>query len=703
MKDEWGNRELRTENREHSSFPIHPSSFILHPFLLALLLIAGCIHREPTRPNVLLITLDTFRADRLGTATPNLMRLASDGIRFANAESAVPLTLPSHATILSGVLPLHHGLRNNGAGSFPADRDTLATLFSRAGYRTGAFVSAFVLDHRFGLNRGFDVYDDAVVRDPGSASSYDAERRGGDTVDSALAWLKQRDVRPFFAWVHLYDAHAPYAPPAPYPQTYDGEIAYVDAQVGRLLSAIDRQQTIVVFVGDHGESLGEHGELTHGLLLYEPTLHVPFVMSAPGLLRARIVREPVSSVDLAPTVASLAGITFSGGIDGRDLAKALKAGDEPKPAELYAETEYPAIFGWSDLAALRRGNLKYIASTTPELYDLGADPREDRNVLADQRRAYHDLSTRLTGMRAGAASPKAQPSPIDEESKAKLASLGYVAPTSLVSTAGPRPAPQVMAPLFRSFEEATWATNDGRVDEAISILKTIVAKDTHNPVFRSTLAKALRQRGQLDAAIQLYQESVAIAPDDPEAWYNLAVALEEGGHVREAGIAIREAIRRDPSRPEAHNALGIAYSNEGNLQAAREEFNRSLAIDPRDARSYNNIGNVDRAEGRLDDAATAYRQALALSPNYVDALNGIGVIEVQRDDPKAALAHFDRALQIAPLFFEAQLNRGIALQLLGDRTGAAAQLRALIAALPQGAEFAAQRRAAEALLAGLKR
>jgi choline-sulfatase len=683
--------------------PIHPSSFCLHPLLLLLLLIAACTPRETSHPNVLLITLDTFRADRLGAATPNLMRLAGDGVRFANAESAVPLTLPSHATILSGVLPLHHGLRNNGAGSFPADRDTLATLFSRAGYRTGAFVSAFVLDHRFGLNRGFDIYDDAVVRDPGSPSSYDAERRGGDTVDRALDWLRHGDARPFFAWVHLYDAHAPYAPPAPFPQTYDGEIAYVDAQVGRLLSAVDRQKTIVVFVGDHGESLGEHGELTHGLLLYEPTLHVPFVLSAPGLLEPRVVREPVSSIDLAPTVASLAGLAFDSRIDGRDLAKVLKAGDEPKRTELYAETEYPAIFGWSDLAALRRGNLKYIASSKPELYDVGADPQEKRNVLGDERRAYHDLSTQLAGMRAGATSPKAQPSPIDDEAKAKLASLGYVAPTSLTNTAGPRPDPRSMAPLFRSFEDATWATNEGRVDEAITILKTIVGKDPRNPVFRSTLARALRQTGQLDAAIQLYQESVAIAPDDPEAWYNLAVALQEGGHAREAGIAIREAIRRDPSRPEAHNALGIAYSNEGNLQAAREEFNRSLAIDPRDARSYNNIGNVDRAEGRLDQAATAYQQALALAPNYVDALNGMGVIEVQRDNPKAAIVHFDRALQIAPTFFEAQLNRGIALQLLGDRAGAAAQLRELLAALPRGGEFDAQRHAAEALLAGLRK
>ncbi|HYU25232.1 MAG TPA: sulfatase, partial [Thermoanaerobaculia bacterium] len=248
------------------------------------ILFAAC-HREKPRYNVLLITLDTFRADR---PAPKL-----DGVVFANADSPVPLTLPAHSSLLSGVRPSQHGLRNNGAGSFPADRETLATILSKNGYRTGAFVSSFVLDHRFGLNRGFDVYDDEVERDPTDATAAEeAERRGGATVDRALAWLKRGDARPFFAWVHLYDAHAPYAPPEPYPQTYDGEVAYVDAQVARLLGAIDRKSTIVAIVGDHGEGLGDHGELTHGLLLYEPTLHVPLIVAAPGL-KPRVVSQAV--------------------------------------------------------------------------------------------------------------------------------------------------------------------------------------------------------------------------------------------------------------------------------------------------------------------------------------------------------------------------------------------------------------------------
>jgi arylsulfatase A-like enzyme/Flp pilus assembly protein TadD len=668
---------------------------------LCVLLLAGCARRETKQPNVLLLTLDTFRADRITAKTANLARLASRSVVFENASSPVPLTLPAHASILSGSLPLHHGLRNNGAGAFPTDRQTLATLFRAAGYRTGAFVSSFVLDHRFGLDRGFDRYDDEVPRDPGNASSYDAERRGADTIDRAVAWLKGGDARPTFTWVHLYDAHAPYAPPQPYPQTYDGEIAYVDAQLQRLLALVDAN-TVAVIVGDHGEGLGEHGELTHGLLLYEPTLHVPMFIAAPGA-KARVIREPVSTIDLAPTIASLARVPFEGKTDGIDRSKEVLGDESPRAADIYAETQYPAIFGWSDLAMLRRGNIKYIAAPSPELYDVAHDRGEARNVLAEERRSYRSLSAELDAMRATAAAPSNKPSPLDEEAKAKLASLGYIAPPALTNASGPRADPKAMAPLFRQFEEATWAMNAGRLDDAIARFRPIVASDVRNPVFRASLARALRQKGELASAITLYQEAVAITPDDPEAWYNLAVALQEANRVKESGIAIREAVRRDPRRPEAHNALGISFSEAGDLRAAEAEFAKASGIDPHDARAFNNLGNVYRATGRIDDALAAYQRAATLAPRYADPLNGLGVIAVQRNDPRGALVHFDRALEIAPNFYEAQLNRGIALQIAGDRDGATRQFRKLLAELPAGAAFEAQRHAATQLLAGLRK
>jgi len=655
-----------------------------------LLLSAFCLpscRRERPRYNVLLITLDTFRADRINASTPNLQKLANESVRFANADSPVPLTLPAHCSLLSGALPLHHGVRNNGANPFPDDRDDLATMFGRTGYRTGAFVSSFVLDRRFGLARGFDTYDDEIPRETASeANVLEAERRGGITVDRAIAWLKRSDTRPYFAWVHLYDAHAPYAPPSPYQQTYDGEIQYVDAQVGRLLDAIDRSNTIIAIVGDHGEALGEHGELTHGLLIYEPTLHVPMMIAAPDT-KARDVKTSVSTVDLAPTLAALASAKLDRA-DGRALA--LDA--EPQSNDVYAESQYALQFGWSELASVRHGDTKLISNR--ELYDLAHDPNEKVNVLTTSRREFRQLDDALTAIRKTAV--VATQTTIDEETKRKLASLGYIAPVT--SAKGGTADPVKMAPLFRRFEEATWALNGGREKEAMTMLAELVKDDPSNPVFRASLARALRHEGQLEQAIKLYREAVAISPGDAESWYNLAIALQEAGHAEEGVIAIREALHRDARRPEAHNALGIAYTNEGNLPAAEAEFRQALVLDARNARAYNNLGNTLRATNRFDEARDAYQHAIALAPSYADPLNGVGVIDVQQDRPREAIAEFDAALRIAPNYYEAQLNRGIALKVSGDNAAAADQFRRLLAVLPPGREYEAQRKAAHDLL-----
>jgi len=661
-------------------------------FVLLALLVTTC-RETPQRPlNVLLITVDTFRADRLGSNTPALSGLAREGIRFDSADSPVPLTLPAHASLMSGLLPLHHGMRNNGIGVFPAARQTLATRFGGSNYRTGAFVGSFILDHRFGLDRGFERYDDEIVRNAtDSSGTFDAERRGAEVVDRALAWLQQKDARPFFAWVHLYDAHAPYAPPPPYPQTYDGEVAYVDAQVARLLGAVDRGNTIVVIAGDHGEALGEHGELTHGLLLYEPTLHVPMIIAAPSLT-PRVIRTAVSTVDLAPTLASLAGVAFTPPLDGRDLD--LRSGREPQPAPIYAETQYPATFGWSELSALREASAKLISAPTPELYDLQRDPGELVNVLTNQRRVYHGLSTRLDRLRATAVA--SSPSTIDAETRAKLASLGYVAPAP--STGASKRDPKTVAPLFRKFEEATAMLNAGRAREAAGPLEQLVRDDPANHVFRETLARALRQRGDVAGAIALYRQAVALAPNDADTWYNLAAALQESGNAREGAVALTEAARRDPNRPEIHNIRGAALAEAGNLADAEKEFRATIAADPRNARAYNNLGNVLSAMNRHGDAADAYRKAIELAPRYADPLNGLGAMLVSDGHARDALPYFDQALQLAPDYYEAQLNRAVALQMSGDDGAAAAELQRLLARLPPGDPYARERNAARTFL-----
>lgn len=700
------------------------------------LALAGAACRAPaleerTAPaagwNLLLITLDTLRADRLGcygranAETPALDGLAARGLRFDQAQSAVPLTLPSHATILSGLLPPRHGLRDNGRGSLPADVPTLATQLGAAGYRTGAFVGAFVLDHRYGLARGFATYDDEIPR---RQNALEAERPGSEVVDRALAWLAAappaQERKPFFAWVHLYDAHAPYAPPEPFRSrhpgdAYGGEVAAVDAQVARLLDALarrgDAERTIVVVAGDHGESLGEHGELTHGLLLYQGTLRVPLLVAATGILPPGVVRESVGLADVAPTLAALLGQPLTAADaappDGRDLSAPLLAGKEPPAADLYAESRYPATFGWSPLLALRRGALKYVTATTAkptgtaELYDLAADPGEAHDLRADRRRESATLAQTLSALDATLTKQQrtAAPASADAESRARLAALGYAAP-SRASQAGTRD-PKTAVALFRAFEAAHAAEQQGRLAEATALLQPLVEQDPGNPVFRMSYARALRDQGRVEAALPFYRQAAALAPADPQVWYELATTLQQAGRAGEARTALEEALRHDPGKPQAHNALAVELANAGKLAEARDHLQAALAVDSGDAQIWNNLGNVERGLGRADEAARAYERAIALDPRYPDPLNGMGALEVSRQRPAAALHWFERSIALAPRRHEARLNRGIALELMGDRAGAVAAYRDFLAHVANDREYAAQSRVARRLLGRL--
>ncbi len=736
-----------------------PAALVAAALAAAGLLCGGACARAPQtaeRANVLLVTLDTVRADRVGcygargVETPALDRLAREGVRFAQASSPVPLTLPAHASILTGLLPPAHGLRNNGAGALPDGPPTLATTLAAAGYRTAAFVGSFVLDRRFGLARGFERYDDAIPRGSGAAPALEAERRGDAVVDGALAWLEAertaKDARPFFLWVHLYDAHAPYEPPSPFRERhagrpYEGEVAFADAQVGRLLDALDRlafaATTVVAVTADHGEALGEHGELTHGFFLYEPTLRVPLLLRAPGTLPAgKLIATPVGLVDLAPTVAALAGARFAPGqssenaaaaqaaLAGRDLSAQLRAGAEPPPADLYAETHYPEVFGWSRLAALRRRDRKYIDAPYSELYDLRRDPGERRNLARaggeigppggerlgavlpsirwDHAKETRGFAARIATLERAAVEP-APAAAADAATRERLASLGYAAaPPRRPAAPGPRGAdPKARLPLFRRYERAHNGLREGRVAEATAELGRLVAADPGNPVFRGELAKAAREAGDLERAVALYRETTAAAPDDSQAWYNLAATLQEAGRAAEAARASREALRLDPGQPEAHNALGRALLAAGDAAAAHREFALAVELDPRNAPALNNLGNALRAMGRLEEAETAYRQALAAAPGYAEAMNGLGTLAVARDRPAAALPLFEHALALAPSYHEIRLNRGIALELMGERAAAIAAYRDFLSAVADLPEFAEQRKAARRLLARL--
>jgi arylsulfatase A-like enzyme/cytochrome c-type biogenesis protein CcmH/NrfG len=685
---------------------------------VALAAVLGGCGGRPTAAgyDLVLVSLDTLRADRLGSyghaaaATPALDRLAAAGVRFADVTAPAPLTLPSHATLLSGLLPPRHGLRHNGLGRFPDGIDTLATRLAGAGYRTAAFVGAFVLDRRFGLGRGFERYDDPERPAAGGAPRLEAERPAAAVIDRAVAWLDEAGgERPVFLWVHLYDAHAPYAAPEPWgtrfaARPYDGEIAYLDAQVDRLLAAIGRRGTgraVVAVVGDHGEALGEHGERGHGLLLYEAALAVPWLVTAPGVVDAgRVVRTPVGLADVAPTLAGLLGVELAapGALDGRDLAPALRRGGEPAAAALYAETEYPALFGWAPLAALRRGRLKLIAAPRPELYDVAADPAESRNLAAERRRDYRELAALLEEVRAAAAEDGGGGAPgVDAETRERLAALGYAAGLPASSTAG-RADPKDRVELFAAYEDARRLLEAGDPETAAGELERLVAADPGNPVFRAGLALAWRRAGEIERAVEHYREAAAAAPQDPDAWQNLAAALRDAGRPRQALAAAQEALALAPDRAEARNLLALAYLEAGDAASARRELDRALGHEPDHAAVWNNLGNVLRVLKEPSAAEAAYRRAAELAPSFADPLNGLGTLLVELDRPREAVAFFDRVLELDPGLHEARLNRGIALELAGEGEAAAAAYRDFLARTGEDAKFLRQRETAEALL-----
>jgi arylsulfatase A-like enzyme/Flp pilus assembly protein TadD len=680
---------------------------------------AGCDRLRPLPSgrdaSIVLVTLDTVRADHLGVygstsaVTPNLDRLAASGVRFAEAVSPVPLTLPAHASLLSGLLPPRHGLRNNGAGRFPEEPVTLAAHLRTAGYRTAAFVGAFVLDHRFGLARGFDVYDDEIDAAARARASLDAERPATVVIERAVRWLDTQREGPIFCWVHLYDAHAPYLAPEPFrsrfrDRPYDGEIAALDAALAPLFATVGRRtgRTVIAVVGDHGEALGDHGELTHGLLLYEGSLRVPWLLSAPGLLpRGFVAATPVGIVDLAPTLAGLVARPFPAAARaGRDLSTRLRRRREPGPSDLYAESLYPAFFAWSPLASIRRGDLKYIAAPRPELYDLARDRGELVNLATSRAGDVRTLAAILSSLAtAGNEAPAAE---VDAEARAKLESLGYIGGSGPVDPHASGKDPKDMVALFRAFEEAHWALNDGRIAAARETLEGLLAADPANPVFLGQLAETSRRVGDLARAVDLYRRAVALSPGDNETRYNLAVTLQEAGRHDEAIAALAEAIARDPGRPEAHNALGIALSLKGDLAGAREQFARATEIDPRDARAFNNLGNVLRDLGRGEEARTAYLQAAEIAPDYADPFNGLGTLEVQGDRPDQALKHFRRALALNPGLHEVRFNLAVAEELAGNRAAAAAAYEDFLSQASGDPNFAAQCRVARQLLARLR-
>lgn len=654
----------------------------------------------PADLNVVLITLDTTRADRLGcygfagVETPRIDALAHDGVLFERVTASVPLTFPSHASIFTGLIPPHHGVRDNGGFFLEEAKTTLAERLKAAGYATGAFVGAWVLESKWGLAQGFDTYSDKFDLSKFKIVSLGTVQKNGDeVVDGALAWLEGAQKGKFFAWVHLYDPHTPYDPPEPYRSRYPrdlyiGEIAYTDHVVGRLLDWLREkgllERTLVILTADHGESLGDHGESTHSYFIYGATTQVPLIIRTPWEDRGRS-RAPVSTVDILPTLLDLVGLAPQTGIDGRSLARAVLDPRADVGGPGYAETYFPRYhFGWQHLRGLRDGRYQFVDAPQPELYDLEKDPGESTNIYKAYSKRAEELRASLEAMvgKEGGAVPERQK--LDPETLQRLAALGYVGSVGDVDPKAVLPDPKEKLPVFKLMNAAKAAAQAERLDDAIAKMRQVLAQDPRiidahltlgnwlakserqeeavvqfkevlalkpdNEIAMVNLAHIYRARGESEAAIEGYRSALKLDPKSPQTWYQLATLYLDLGRVGDAEATFREALEANPKMGAAYNSLGVIAFQRGQVVEAERLVRRGLELEARVRTGRYNLARVLEARGRVEEAEQLYRQELETYPDHGKARFNLAQLLRQRGDHEGYLSELRAGVEKAPEF-----------------------------------------------------
>lgn len=582
--------------------------------------------------NVLLITIDTLRADRLGcyghtaARTPTIDALAASGVRFENAFTHVPLTLPSHATLLTGRYPSATGIRINGATALNPDLPMLPHLCKQPNGRTGAFIAATVLESGFGLARGFDHYDDRLQAAAGTTADPDHVERPADQVaDAALAWLNQQPDIPFLAWVHFYDPHAPYAPPAAFreatPDAYDGEIAFVDSQIRRILDWLDgkglRDKTLIVMVGDHGESLDEHGEAQHGLFIYDCTMHVPFILSYPAVVPAdKVVTTGVGLVDVLPTVLELIGRSPPAQLDGHSLVP-LWHGGEVDSWIVYGESEYPRLgFAWSPLRSLIDRRWRFIEAPIAELYDRVSDPKEQNNVLETNPEVAATMRKELAGRVADMEQRIGPSAPVDSGQLNRLMSLGYVgqaAPTS-EPAGGLRRDPKDMIAVYRVFMAALGKLQQRDFPAVANLLEPLASQSPESAEILGCLGTAYLQLQRYAEAQHAFEAAVRNGTDNPRSNTGLAEALRSQGKPSVAIPFYEKALAASSTWEPAHRGIASVYSQLGKYELALPHWQRCLELVPDDVNVLTNLGSNLLALGKPRDAVPHLRKAVGADP-----------------------------------------------------------------------------------------
>lgn len=667
------------------------------------------------KPNVVLMTLDTTRADHLAcygypdVKTPNLDALAGRGVLFEQAATSSPLTLPAHCSIMTGMYPTYHGVRVNGNTALSQEQTTIAEVLSSRGYQCGAFIGAFVLDGRWGLDQGFQHYDDEFdLRKYKHIDLGAVQRPGREVMDAALAWLDGKKAGPFFAWIHLYDPHAPYEPPEPYYSEYsprgrvglyDGEIASMDNQIGRALTWLNEngldEKTIVVLIGDHGEGLGSHGEGTHGYFIYDYAAHVPLIVATPlPNLKGVRVSSQVRGVDVFPTILGLLGLEAPAAVQGRSALPLMGHPKSGKEDPAYGESMAPNIqFGWSPLRFLRTTRYKYIDAPRAELYDIARDADEQINLIGDRpeiaRRMKAELERLTAETSRGAPAPQA--ANLDRETVERLAALGYVGtPTSAKKSSNrdPRPLadPKDKLPVFISIQLAGELITDGQYAEAASKLEAAVTGEETMPQALLQLATCYTELGRTEDAKAKLDSVLKDDPENVQALISLANLLLREGQTEDVLALCKRTLSVDERNVQAYMLMGEVYMSRQDHAEALPYLEKAVEIQPKLTRNRLNLAAALVGIRQYARAETLLKDIVREFPKSPRARYHLGLLYEEQGRLEEARAAYAEEVAAFPSEFQARFNLGKVLLKLGDMNGYMENMRQVVRLAPKQAE-----------------
>lgn len=637
--------------------------------------------------NIILFTIDTLRADHLEcygyerVKTPNINRLAGEGILFEHNIVQAPLTLPSHSSILTGTNPLYHGIRDNGGFYLDESHITLAEALKNREYSTGAFVAAFVLDSRWGLDQGFDYYFDNFDLTKYKTISLDSvQRRGDEVLAEAYKWLESNSQNKFFAWIHLYDPHTPYNPPEPYKTQYkgrrfglyDGEIAYVDQLMGEFRHFMEEKnlldKTLVIFTSDHGESLGEHKESAHGFFIYDSAVRVPLIIRFPeNKFKGSVITNQVRSIDILPTILNMLGEKSPENVQGVSLLPLIlgkEAGDELRA---YSETYWPRYhYGWSDLKSLRRGQYKFIDAPKPELYDILEDPGEVNNLVNKKASLGHDMKRELKALidkYSTEGIEDAGPIKIDNDSLVKLQALGYIGSfhASSKRTGEKLADPKDKIELYNEIKLAQFLVTEEKMDRAEKKIKDVLNKDPSVLEARYILGNIYFRQKKYDDAVEEYKKALEVDPDYYEAIFGLALAYKREGKHDDAIIGFKRMIDIDPRDTKPFLHLGDIYAEKDQIDEAMEYLKTASANDPEAPVFHNKLGALYLKKKMYDMAEKEIKTALSIERSIPlqNAHFNMALLHEARGEFDLAVLEYKKEQETSPFNHKPDFNLGL--------------------------------------------